>query len=246
MLYASSASSLKDGLGSSLFMPDISISSPSECTLANYQNSIKVVKRADIMTMDEIMKMEEQTAAAMAMGSTKSAAIADLPLAVADEAQSALKRLVDTSENKAGSVLLQLHPRTEVLQPELVGNFKLEELAAKLPKNEPRYCLHRFTHEYEGKQMSPLVFVYYCPDAASPKQKMTYSSCKSIVVKVAEKNNIVITKQVEISEPQELSVAALTNELYPKQSEKKVFAKPKKPGKKPVGLTSGTKFATDK
>jgi len=71
---------------------------------------------------------------------------------------------------------------------------------------------------------------------------MTYSSCKSIAVKLAEQHGITISKQFEFSESSELTTAALMAELYPKSSEKKVFAKPKKPGKGKAKLTGGTKF----
>jgi len=97
MLYASSASGLKDGLGSALFTSDFFISTQAECTLAGFQQSQQVLKREDVMTLDEIMKMEEHQATAQLRGASKSSAIADLPLALADDASEAIRAIKESS-----------------------------------------------------------------------------------------------------------------------------------------------------
>jgi len=59
MLYASSASGLKEGLGTSHFIQDYYMTVPTECTLEAYQHSIKQFSKEEILTMDEIIKLEE-------------------------------------------------------------------------------------------------------------------------------------------------------------------------------------------
>jgi len=178
------------------------------------------------------------------MSQNKSAAIADLPLSVGEDANEAVKQLIAGS---VGTIILLLNSRNEALQVEASAQImSLEEIAKRLPAKEPRFAMHKFVHEVESKQMAPWVFMYYCPDTAPPKLKMTYSSFKSIVVKWAEKQGVTVTKQFEFSETQELTTQALHTELYPKLSEKKVFAKPKKPGKGKGKLTADTKFDSAK
>jgi len=191
------------------------------------------------MTLDEIMKMEEHQATAQLRGASKSSAIADLPLALADDASEAIRAIKESSTQ---SGIFFLDPKSEILKVEIVGKFAIDDIARRMPANEPRYAILRYPHEYESKAASPIVFLYYCPDIAAPRSKMTYSSCKSIAVKYCEKLGLIITKQFEFSEVGELSGQALLQELYPKATEKKVFAKPKKPGKGQAKLTAGTKF----
>jgi len=251
MLYASSASALKEGLGAASFAGDYSISAIKDCSYASYQQNTKVVAREDIMTMDEIIKMEEQTASSHAMAQTRSSAIADLPLNLSPEATEAIQKLHDS---KLEAVIFVLNNKTEVMEVEASaapgkwggsGGGVAEEIAKRMPAKEPRYAVYQFRHEMEGKDAAPYVFLYYCPMAAMPRQKMTYSSCKSIAVKLCEKMDVAMAKQFEWSEPGELTSAALLAELYPKVAEKKVFTKPKKPGKG-RGLTQNTKFDAQK
>jgi len=252
MLYASSASALKEGLGAASFATDYSISAAKDCSFAAFQQSTKAVAREDIMTMDEIMKLEEQSASSHAMGQTRSSAIADLPLNLSPEATDALLKLRDS---KLEAVIFALNAKTEVMEVEAsAGPGKwggssggaAEEIAKRMPAKEPRYAVYQFRHELEGKDAAPYVFLYYCPMAAMPRMKMTYSSCKSIAVKLCEKvGGFPVSKQYEWSEPGELTSAALLAELYPKAAEKKVFTKPKKPGKS-RGLTQNTKFDAEK
>jgi len=244
MLYASSAIGLKDGLGGAKFLPDYFMTLPSECTLASYKHSIKQFSKEEILTMDEITKLEEHTAAALAMSQTKSVAIADLPLSAADECTTAISNLKSGS---IGSVIFLLNKQSEILQVDShSSNWTLDDIAKKMPSDEPRYIVHKFTHDVESKQLSPFIFFYYCPEKAVPRQKMTYSSCKSIAVKIVEKFGLTISKHYEFNDVKELNQQAILAELYPKQSEKKVFGKPKKPGKGKAKLTGNTKFDQEK
>jgi len=241
MLYASSASGLKEGLGSPHFAQDYYITTPDECSNKGFKQSIKQFKQEEIMTTDEIEKMEMQTIAGQMAGQSKTSAIADLPLAITEEATETLRKL---HSGACESAIFFLDSKTETMNVESYGKYTLEDIAKRMPTKEPRYVLHKYTHEFESKQISPLLFLYYCPDVAMPRQKMTYSSCKSIAVKFCEKLGLVIHKQFEYSEIIELTNQALFVELYPKASEKKTFAKPKKPGKGKVKLTNNTKFSS--
>ncbi len=113
---------------------------------------------------------------------------------------------------------------------------------------DARYTLHRFSHEHEGTQKSAWMFLYYCPEAATPKFKMSYSTFKATAVKVCAANGIEIGKQFECSEPNEIKADAFLIELYPKTADKKLItkAKPKGATKGKAGLIGGTKFSSAK
>jgi hypothetical protein len=242
MTYASSSAALKDGLGAASFSGDYSISTKNECTYDAWLHHTKEYAAEDILTIDELNKREEQLQSGMAAGASKTAAIADVAITVAEDAAEALK-VLGGAGGQVDTVVLALEPSTQVLKLDSKSKVSIEDLGKKLPAKEPRFALHRFAHDYESKQSSAIVFVYYCPDVSAPRSKMMYSTCKSNAVKYCEKIGIVITKQYECSELSELTTAALMNELYPKIVEKKVVAKPKKPGKGPARLASGVKFS---
>jgi len=147
-----------------------------------------------------------------------------------------------------------INSKNENLQSDGDGKYAPEDIAKKMPQKEPRYAITKFRHvtpaevgDGKQQQVAPFVFVYFCPDSAHPRLKMAYSSCKSIAVKLCEKYGIDIAKQFEYSEPSELTSSGLIAEIYPKASEKKVFAKPKTAaGKGGKRLTGGAKFNADK
>lgn len=58
MVYASSSSALREGLGGSNFVPDYNISMQSECTLAEWKKSTAVIDKEDLMTREELQKEE--------------------------------------------------------------------------------------------------------------------------------------------------------------------------------------------
>ena len=97
--------------------------------------------------------------------------------------------------------------------------------------NEPRYIVQNFAHEHDGARANAFIFVYYCPEDTKAKNKMVYSTCKSMVVKVCESSGIEIRRSIELSESKELTTGSMLEELYPQVSAKKTFKKPARPGR---------------
>jgi len=130
-------------------------------------------------------------------------------------------------------VVLQLDPATEVMGVVTSGDLDIPAIVRQFPPSQPRYAAFRYSHSHpETKEdVATTVFVYYCPDVAGPRLKMFYSSCKSMAVKTCDKFGVTCQKQVEISVGSELSAAFLLDELYPKKTTTKAFAKPAKPGR---------------
>jgi len=239
MVFASSVSALKDGLGSSHFVTDFSISTTKECTYEEYQHGIKEIAEKDVMTIQEQLKHDAQNESVLSMGESKVSAMIDIPIKVSDEANQSMDKLV---RGTVDTVIYRMNPDTEVLEVDTSGNLKIEGITAKFPKAEPRFVIHNFAHEYEGHKVKSFVFFYFCPNVAKPRLKMMYSSCKSIVIKLALGSNIDLKKNLEASEPDELTPTVVLTELYPKKDEKVAFKKPTAGGAKGKARFRGTKF----
>jgi len=245
MVYASSVSALKEGLGSNLFsQTDYSISHVKECTAEGFASAMKVFSKEEIMTSNESAKQDAKDQSSKEASEAKQQAMADIPLSVADDA---MKELHKFKDGKIDLVVLHIDSKTEVLHHKASAQkITLDDLGKNhLPEKEPRYLIYRYVHSYEDKAQNPIVFLYYCPESATPRSKMTYSSMKQNVTKIAEKCAIEFTKTVEFSEVSELATS-IQQELYPKSSEKKGFTKPRKPGKGAGGLVGGAKFSSGK
>lgn len=232
MIYASSRGALKDQLGSQSFAHDFFLTVKSECTLKEFEGAKRQEATDEVLTDGERAKKEAQFEVRKAVAAVKVAAIADIPIKVSDETVAALQSFVN---NQTSLVLFTLDENSEVLHAVAEAKFEFSDVVAKLPAREPKYVLLR--QEVDGAAAAN-VFVYYCPDVAPPKQKMFFSSCKSMVLKVIEKQNIEAPKNLEISEPKELTEELVEELLNPKTQEKKSFAKPARQGRGPNRLNA--------
>jgi len=241
MVYAASRAALKEGLGATSFSVDFFCSHKNECDMKHYLGAQRSdVIDHNILTAAELTKREAhaESMKAMSFGKVKMTAIADVPIQVSPEAQQYLQGFA----SKAHAAVLLTLDGQETLQGVPLAKGAPEEVAAKFTDSAPSYALFNFAHENESKQAAPGIFVYYCPDKAAPRQKMFYSSCKSMVLKVLEATGIQPEKRLEISDPKELTSQYVMDELYPKNAEKKGHAKPKKPGKGGARLHGASKF----
>jgi twinfilin-like protein len=230
MVYASSMSPLKLGLGAAKFGPDFTIRDKKECSPEAYEESKKKMNEEDLLTMEERMGMRSESYVSMSTDTVKMSGMSDLPMKTSDDAAAAIQALVAGSVT---GVVLAMDATSEVMGVVKSGALDIASIVREFPPKEPRYAVFRFPHSHpETKEDgSAVVFVYYCPDVAGPRLKMFYSSCKSMAVKTCSKFGLECTKQLEISVASELSPASVLDELYPKKSTTKAFAKPAKPGR---------------
>lgn len=224
MLFASSLSSLKEGLGGPKFTKwDFPIDSPAECNIAEYERSAAAGGES-VMTYDEKHKHDAHKHTST-MSEVEVAAIVNVPINVDDAALTAIKGLAAGSH----TTCIFLLNKAEVLElAEPPSDLSLDDVSAqKLPPNEPRFVLHTLKHENDGEDTIANIFVYYCPGKAHPKLRMFYSTVKANVRTVFEALGVVKAKNIECSEPQEVSIVLALKELYPETEEKAKFAKPK-------------------
>eukprot|EP01006_Ploeotia_vitrea_P037785 TRINITY_DN66170_c14_g1_i1.p2 TRINITY_DN66170_c14_g1~~TRINITY_DN66170_c14_g1_i1.p2 ORF type:complete len:342 (-),score=194.20 TRINITY_DN66170_c14_g1_i1:61-1086(-) len=231
MLYASSRSSLKDGLGSGgVIATELFISEKGECNVEEYERSRAVVDRDELLTQNEFIKKQAHHDSVASAKSVKVAAIADIPIKVAETATADLNKF---ASGDVACVFLTLDVETEVLNSETDAKIEADDIDQKLSPNEPNFILYRFVHKNrEGQDATKTLFVYYCPDNSKPRHKMFYSSTKSMVLKVLEKLNIDVHCKIEASETNEVKADNFIYELYPAVVEKNTFAKPKRPGQR--------------
>lgn len=246
MVYASSLSALRTGLGNGNFLPlPFNIQSKSACTYEEYQSSVSNGGHEGAITNEEKIRKDNELASHMAMADVKVSAIVGLPIKAADEAIETIKKLSNNNNSSSSSssssssiadyssVIFALHPGTEVLYVEKKGNYSIDELTNHLSNDEPRYILQYFPHTNpnDGSQQSIFLFIYYCPQAIKPKLKMFYSTCKAVVIKMCEQFSVKIHRSLEISEKNDLSIDNVMNDLYPPAETKNSFKKPVKPGR---------------
>ncbi|KAL8720766.1 MAG: hypothetical protein Q9181_007854, partial [Wetmoreana brouardii] len=109
----------------------------------------------------------------------------------------------------------------------------VQGLATTISDAEPRYSFFRYTHEVEGEQVHPIIFIYTCPSASKVKERMIYASMKRTVIETASnEGGFEIAKKLEASSPKEITPEMISEEFQPKQEVKQGFARPKRPGKR--------------
>ena len=150
MIYSSSTSALRDGLGSAAFLPATwNLTDRGHCSEEEWAEHGRQLSDSDMMTSDEIAAKEAETSSSLAMSSSRVNAIVGLPVRLADGSMDRLRAL---KEAAGRSALLKLDGETEMLSVEEEGDWSFEDAAKKLPAGEPRYLLTNFQHQHNGQQ----------------------------------------------------------------------------------------------
>lgn len=230
MIYSSSLSALKLGLGTDYLISELYLTEAKECTPEAIANSTKSIEKYNLLTQQEQL---QHASAYSSVGTleTHSKISVDLPVKVSNDAQNALNQL---QSGAISTVLFGLHIETEVLEVLEQGNLSLDEVQQKLTPTQPAYIFSRFSHQHPETQETVVnnIFIYYCPNKAPLKQKMFFSSAKSIVVKILEQHNLAKESGYEANEPTEISIEEALKTIYPPTTERKKFSKPLPPNRR--------------
>lgn len=220
MVYASSTSSLKSGLGGAFFNDDFPISDKDECTLPEFTQARSDVTE-NVMTPDEKMNRDTHYEASHTIGASEVKQIVGIPIKIADSVLAALAEIKAATKQ---TVELVLDPATEILGCCDPTDLALGEWS--FPDKEPRYYIHNYVHEHGGESKTKLVFVYYCPTNSPPKLKMFYSTVKASIVKLLNSQEMEGYCNVECDSRDECTNEVIMNEIYPKAAADKTFKKP--------------------
>jgi len=149
---------------------------------------------------------------------------------ISDEAMEALKELGSATDNL---VQLKIDVARETIELAGTSSTEAHGLASSISDSEPRYSFYRYSHDFQGEQQAPVVFIYTCPTGSKVKERMIYASSSRGIVAAAEtKAGLEITKRLEASSPSEIAASTIHEEFHPKQEQKQAFSRPKRPGKR--------------
>lgn len=252
MLYASTRAELKLALGGGSFVHEIFGTVPSDFDASGFDQYLAMRDSdAPLTESEEAKEMEcAMSAAEAACLVGAGGASSTMVHGVAFQPQaSAVDAVREFLEPGVPCCYLQLgidEAREEVVLRERCDDVNLGNIGEKVPLDIPAFHLFRYDHEFEGKQLSTVVFVYSCPDgsgktkSAPVKSRMLYSSCKSAietVVGTASEGKRAVDVKLEINDGIELTEEFVKNKIHPPPVVKKAtFSKPKPAGKGPKRL----------
>lgn len=101
------------------------------------------------------------------------------------------------------------------------------QLAGSISSSEPRYSLYKYP------SVDKVIMIYTCPTSSKIRERMIYATSRLMVVKAAERlAGLEIAKRLEGTNPDEFTEAVLAKEFEEQKEESKVFARPKRPGRR--------------
>ncbi|KDN51689.1 hypothetical protein RSAG8_00236, partial [Rhizoctonia solani AG-8 WAC10335] len=242
MVYASTRGALTKALGDQRFKDNIFATSKDDLTPEAYQAHQRHLAAPKPLTarereLQEIRAAERASSAAYEGSGVRQSMVGSRAgMKWTDELGEALRDL-----QPGRLVVISIDPTKEELVLKDSKDVSLDDVPGALPATEPAYGLYSWAQE-EGA--SPhIVFTYTCPPSSPVKHRMLYSSgVASLVNDVKAQSGITVSKRLEASDPTELDLAWLRNELAspgggtatPTTEDKKPFAKPRGPARRKV------------
>ena len=226
MVYASAKNQLKTILGTPKFGTDLFITSVEECSLQTYQSNMRSEDNDVTLTTNEVTIAEEAKDSFPRQVKSVAMKMLDFPAQ-----ESAVEGFVALQTQAKDAVVFSIDMEKENLIACKAFNGKLQDVVAEIIPQEPSYVLYNWAHEdLNGKSVKAMIFVFYCPDDAHPRKKMTYSTVKKNILSACAGLDIAVEHKFEFSEMAEFDQEQLMNNLYPQRVEKVIFSRPKGPG----------------
>ena len=249
MLFASSRAQLKASLGAALFhATDLAASNREELSwnafVAAFSSSSTQASRFDASRV-QLMSKDEQDRLHVTSGVStrlvRSSAMAKLSMPCDDSVQEHLSKAISTwsSMNSASrlGLLFKLEKTTETLMSETITFKSLDECASSLPSSEPRYLVLPPNPD--------VLFVYYCPEDAPRRLKMTYSTLKRNVLEMLQET-LADTKwkdlkRMEVTEQSELTASNVEQAMRPPAATSATSSGFSRPARRGRGIARLTK-----
>src|SRR3989338_38704 len=171
MLYASSRDTCKKSLGYSYFAHDYHCTFPDELSWSAF-NSHQQGKYVDApLTASEVEYASEKSAP-IAVG-TKSEGVHSVQFPLSAAASEKLSQLKNGSLT---TVFLHVDPTKESIELLRTGTHDIASLSNDIPELQPCYIVFRYAHSFQGSSLSPIVFIYSCPENGGIKLKILHRS----------------------------------------------------------------------
>jgi len=233
MIYASTRSNLKLGLGNSFFVDEVHGTIPSDFTYQGYQRHVTHKKSDAPLTESELMKTREvEQPVYMGNSSTYVHGVA-FPVEA-----NAIKAIQDLVSGSINYVQLSVDTVKERICLGGTDTIELSQLSDKIPTNEPRFHFFNYQHEFDGNNVNSFLYVFSCPDgskgttSAPVKLRMLYSSSKANVSDIFTKTGNTIALRLEVNAGSDIVEDEIYKQLHPQVAEKSTgFSKPSRPGK---------------
>lgn len=232
MLYASTKSTLKQEFGAGQIKDELFGTVNEDISLEGYLRHKTSQAAPAPLTMreeeiEEIRKTENLTKINV---DTKQKTLQGVMFPVE---QQGLEKLELFKRGAVNYVRLAIDIKEErILLDKFVEQLDVNAIAGEIPTDQGRFHLYRYQHTFEGETFNSVLFIYSMPGfVCTVKERMLYSSCKSEMLSFLKgQAGLDIAKTFETSEPGEITVAYIMEELHPKKlSDGLKFSKPKGP-----------------
>lgn len=231
MLFASTRLTLVRELGIERFRETIFATEKAELTAEGFKkhddhNNLAAPLTEEEQTLEAVKKAETTEGRGMA---NKGLVTHDtLKMSTTPEASEALKNFDGGSYNL---VQLKIDIPTETLHLESTATTEASNLTGVISSTEPRYVFFRYTAPSSSE--SSVLFISTVPSGSKVKERMIYAASRNAIINViAPEMGIIITKRLEVGDPDEVTEASIAEEFAPKTDTKKAFDRPKRPGRR--------------
>ncbi|KAI9830370.1 MAG: Twinfilin-1, partial [Thelocarpon superellum] len=184
-LFASTRLTLVRELGTERFRETLFATRREELSADGFQKHDKHEEQKAPLTQEEqtLQEVREAEAAASQGTSARSSHVSSgLSFPITDDAISALKGL---DVGRHNLVQLKINVADEKVELADTSSTDAEKVASTISGTEPRYSFFRYQHEFDGKEESPVVFIYTCPESSKVKERMLYASSRAGIISTA-------------------------------------------------------------
>jgi len=235
MLYASTRSNLKQGLGKNYFVDEVFGDSSNDFSSEGYKHHVESKKTEAPLTEQEQLKQNELETGEIYTGGA-STYVHGVAFPVDAGATNAVKKLVN---GELDYVQIAIDCDNEkIITGKTDKGTSISSLRNLIPLDEPRFHFFNYRHNYDGSNVSSIVYLFSCPDgskgtkSAPVRMRMLYSSSKANVAEIIKSVGSTISARLEINSGEEIDEEELVNMLHPQKAEQsKNFARPARPGK---------------
>jgi len=235
MLYASTRSNLKQGLGNNYFADEVFGDSANDFSSEGYKHHVESKKTEAPLTEQERIKRNEMETGEIYTGGA-STYVHGVAFPVDPTATNAMKKFIN---GELDYVQIAIDCDNEkIIAGKTDKGTSIDSLRNLIPLDEPRFHFFNYRHNYDGSKTSSFVYLFSCPDgsqgtkSAPVRMRMLYSSSKANVAEIVKASGGTIAARLEINSGEEIDEEELVNILHPQKVEQsKNFARPARPGK---------------
>jgi len=235
MLYASTRSNLKQGLGNNYFIDEVFGDSANDFSAEGYKHHVESKKTEAPLTEQEQIKRNEMETGEIYTGGS-STYVHGVAFPVDSTATNAVKKLMN-GELDYVQIAIDCDNERIVVGKTDKGTT-IGSLRKLIPLDEPRFHFFNYRHNYDESSVSSFVYLFSCPDgsqgtkSAPVRMRMLYSSSKANVAEIAKSVGGTVAARLEINSGEEIDEEELVKILHPQKAEQsKNFARPARPGK---------------